>query len=170
MNGGTKTRGFTLLEILVVVAVMGILISLAGLSVGNTVDSQRVDRSAERLLKVVALAEKRAVLSGKPIGISFSHTGYYLTEYVNAWHPLDNNFRFTSHELETGVVVEYDAAFLDANENSPAVFCSNEKPAYIEVPSIANATNTSSRVNPWLRYCLILVRLPRCARLVGRHH
>ena len=121
MNGGTKTRGFTLLEILVVVAVMGILISLAGLSVGNTVDSQRVDRSAERLLKVVALAEERAVLSGKPIGISFSHTGYYLTEYVNAWHPLDNNFRFTSHELETGVVVEYDAAFLDANENSPAV-------------------------------------------------
>ena len=121
MKAGARAQGFTLLEIIVVIAVIGILISLAGLSVGNTVSSQRVDRSAERLLKVVALAEEQAVLSGKPIGISFVDGGYFLTEYERAWRPLDNNFKFSSHVLETGVVVEYAEVFVDANENSPSV-------------------------------------------------
>lgn len=63
-----STRGFTLLELLVVVAIAGLLVSLAALSLGG-IGAPRPDAELRDLADRIALAHEGAVLSGRTLGL-----------------------------------------------------------------------------------------------------
>ncbi|MCC8998586.1 MAG: type II secretion system minor pseudopilin GspH [Candidatus Contendobacter sp.] len=67
--------GFTLLEIMVVLVLIGIITSFALLSVGGGPQEQLAEE-AQRLAVLVELHQQEAILSGEPRGIRFSRTGY----------------------------------------------------------------------------------------------
>ena len=71
------TRGFTLLEIMVVLVLVGIITSFALLSVGGG-PRTRLAEEARRLAALVELHQQEAILNGETRGIRFSRTGYAL--------------------------------------------------------------------------------------------
>jgi type II secretion system protein H len=84
-------QGFTLLELLIVLAIMGIMIGAIGLSVSSV--SMRLPPQAElSVLRLQLLrAEEYALASHQPIGIVFSEKGYTFyvpsTQDPSKWQP-----------------------------------------------------------------------------------
>ena len=64
----SSNRGFTLLEVITVVLIIGVIISFASLSVSNN-DSKRVQDEAERLQHLLTLAAEESILRGKEMAL-----------------------------------------------------------------------------------------------------
>ncbi|MCC5794772.1 MAG: type II secretion system minor pseudopilin GspH [Chromatiales bacterium] len=77
MNRHRAQQGFTLLELLVVVAILGLLYSIVTLSVGLLAsDARELERDARRLQALLQSAVEDAVLQGQEFGLRFTPTGY----------------------------------------------------------------------------------------------
>ena len=68
--------GFTLVEILVVVLIIGIGFAAALLSVDILGDDRELEDEARRLVTLISLANEEALLNGRTIGILVEETGY----------------------------------------------------------------------------------------------
>lgn len=66
--------GFTLLEVLVVLLIIGVVISFAALSIGRA--DNAVEEEAERLAALIRLGSEEAVLQGRELAIEFNTDGY----------------------------------------------------------------------------------------------
>lgn len=72
----TNIKGFTLLEMLVVMIVIGVILSITTLTVGDGGLTKQVEHEAQRLAAVLKLASEQAIIQAEEIGISFDATGY----------------------------------------------------------------------------------------------
>lgn len=73
----TPARGFTLLEVMVVLVLIGIITSFALLSAGRG-PQERLAEEAQRLAALLQLQQQEAILASELRGIRFSRTGYAL--------------------------------------------------------------------------------------------
>ncbi len=74
MDSRGRSRGFTLLEMLVMLIVIGITISFVTLSIGVGGKPVELQNEAEKLTGMLQLALEEAVLTGKPIGLRIDET------------------------------------------------------------------------------------------------
>lgn len=81
------SRGFTLLELLLVLALLATLVGMAGLSLGR--DPQRqAQQEASLFQQMLQLARQRAVLEGAPLGVRVDGQGYRLYRHdPQGWQP-----------------------------------------------------------------------------------
>ncbi|MGF1548291.1 MAG: type II secretion system minor pseudopilin GspH [Thiotrichales bacterium] len=103
-------RGFTLLELLVVVVIVAILTSFAVLGLGNRA-STVVQEERQRLISLVDLAREEAVLEGRNYGLGFWRAGYAFYELRDGdWAALGSDAalreRAWPEELEVTVLLE----------------------------------------------------------------
>lgn len=78
---GPRSSGFTLIEILVVVVIVGIVSAVVLLS-ANLIDNDRgLRQEARRLTSLIELAADEALLQGRDFGIEFVQGGYRFVEY-----------------------------------------------------------------------------------------
>jgi len=64
-------KGFSLIELLVVIFIMGLMIGLVSLSIGGDGPTEKLRNTAGSLSNVMTLASEDAVLSGRSIGFAF---------------------------------------------------------------------------------------------------
>lgn len=75
LNPGSGCRGFTLLELLVVMFIIGLITGLAALSVGQD-QGRKVEEEARRLRALMDLAGQEAVLQSQELAVEIYSNGY----------------------------------------------------------------------------------------------
>ncbi len=99
MLHGRRAAGFTMIELLVVLVILGTLISLAVLSTGSASSARELRDEAQRIAAVIGLLTDEAVLDSREYGLLIDDEGYRVLRYDEAearW--VDNDAR-GSHRL-----------------------------------------------------------------------
>ena len=73
--------GFSLLELLVVVFIVGVLVTMFTLSIGITGGDPELQREVDRLQSVLGLASEEAVMQGREMGMRFYPDGYEFASF-----------------------------------------------------------------------------------------
>ena len=120
--------GFTLLEILVVLLIIGILTTVAVLSSGIVSDDRELEQSGQRLRSLIDLARDESVLQNREYGIALTIEGYEFVMFDNftgQWllFPPDDLFRPRNlpEEIEFGLTVEDRDILLPRNRVDPEI-------------------------------------------------
>ena len=126
MNSPRLSRAFTLIEILVVVSIIGIVLSIAVISLGVLGDDRELREEARRLAALIQVAQDEAVMQGRDFGIEFMSNGFRFVEYdpfLNAWGDLvgDETLRMRTLPEQTEFDLWIEGQRVLLNE-SPAAF------------------------------------------------
>lgn len=73
-------RGFTLIEVLVVITIVGIVLSMAVLSLGMLGENKQLDTEVRRYVSLVELARDESMLQGREYGLELLQQGYRFVE------------------------------------------------------------------------------------------
>jgi general secretion pathway protein H len=99
-------RGFTLVEILVVVVIMAVLTTVAMLSIGTLGKDRGLDDEGDRYTDVAAAVTEQAQLEGRDFGVYFGPASYEVLVYVprhQRWETLPDDRLYEKRELPAGV-------------------------------------------------------------------
>lgn len=109
-------RGFTLLEILVVLVIMAIGTAMAVFSSGILDADRDVARETRRLHALLEMAQEQAVFQGRTIGLEIEERSYRFFLYdrrpdddgkmISLWVPMDDDEIFRRRSLPDDIVVE----------------------------------------------------------------
>ena len=90
--GMRKNRGFTLIEMLVVIVIIGITVGFALIAFGDFGESKRILFSAEQLVNTLRLAQQQAILESNTLGLRIDNTSYQILKFQDSshWAPISN--------------------------------------------------------------------------------
>lgn len=122
-RGRRRTAGFTLVEIMVVVVIIGVMLTFATLSIGNNAVVEKLDTESERLEQLFRLAQEEAELKGYQLGFRYTDQRYQFLAISpeNKWVPVADGplrERLIPAPLELALRVE-DRAVPPAQELPP---------------------------------------------------
>lgn len=116
-----REHGFSLIEILVVVVIVGIVASVALLSVGLVGDDRELQTEARRFSALVRVASDEAMMQGREFGLEVMQDGYRFVEYdpfSRQWAELFGDDIFRPRQLpermELELYIEGQRVALDA--------------------------------------------------------
>lgn len=96
LSPATQRAGYTLLELLVVIAVISIILSMTTLAITSGSAQERIQTEAQRFSALFQLAQDESLLNASEMGIAVTDDSYqFLLLEENQWLPLaqDNSFR-----------------------------------------------------------------------------
>lgn len=100
-----RTAGFTLVEILVVLVIIGTILSVAFLSFGILRDDRSLEREARRMAALIELVTDEAMLQGRDFGLEILSGGYRFVELdplVNQWFEVTGDDVMKARTLDEG--------------------------------------------------------------------
>ncbi len=121
-----KVGGFTLLEIMVVLLIIGIMMSMAMVSIGSRGREKAVQEEMVRMKGLFALATQEAVIRMEEWGVRFGLHGYQflVLDKKNQWHPpvKDERLlksRYLPDDLRMLVTIEGEEITKDVKVDDP---------------------------------------------------
>ncbi len=103
-QGGS--RGFTLIEILVVVLIIGIVAGIMTLSLGVVGDDRELDREADRLLAAGEFLQEQSTIQNREYGIRCFDGGYEFLVYTpreGRWQRYTGDALLATRKLPPGL-------------------------------------------------------------------
>jgi general secretion pathway protein H len=84
----SRCRGFTLLELMVVIVIIGVLLGMVSLATGAN-PSRQVRQDVQGMAQVIEHLRERAVLEGQEFGLRLSVDGYRAMRLgLRGWEPV----------------------------------------------------------------------------------
>jgi general secretion pathway protein H len=118
-------RGFTLIEVMVVVVIIGVLINFVTISIGRNSPADQLKTEAQRLSSLIGLASEEALLRSSLIGVDIGEEDYsFLRLEEGVWQPMQDNL-FRARKLPEGMEFKVTASTQqtgeDEEENLPEI-------------------------------------------------
>jgi general secretion pathway protein H len=106
-----KKKGFTLIEVLVVLVIIGITISFALLSFGDFGRSRRILSATENTLTEFKNIRQQAMLESVTYGLNITHNGYKILRLhpPQDWRPASSSFLVKPHPFPEQTVMQFDS-------------------------------------------------------------
>ncbi len=101
-----SSRGFTLLEIMVVIVIIGVMASLAMISIGVLGRDREMQDQAERVWAVVQQAKEECELQGFDVGLRVGANSYDFLRFdarQQLWLPIIDDDLMDARELPAGL-------------------------------------------------------------------
>jgi general secretion pathway protein H len=101
-----RAHGFTLIEILVVIVIIGVVISMATLSVNILGRDSQVEEQARRFWTVLKQTREEAELQSVNVGVYIAAEEYEflrLDPLTNSWLPITDDKLYATRELPEGL-------------------------------------------------------------------
>lgn len=99
-----RQTGFTLMEVMLVILLMGLTAAAVTMSIGNSGPQQALERTAQQFMAATELVLDETVLSGQFIGIVIEKTSYQFVFYKDGkWNPLEKDRMLSEKQMGTGV-------------------------------------------------------------------
>ena len=126
-----EQEGFTLLEILVVLVLIGIITGFAVLSVGRFDAGERLAEEARRLAALVELTRQEVLLRGEQRGILFTETSYSFWGLAagGGWHPVSDTELLSQRTLPSDFKLRLEV------EGRPVAFSDTDAPQVLLLSS-----------------------------------
>ena len=109
MFGIRKTRGFTLIEILVVIVIIGTIVSVVVLSTGVIPEDQELRTERTRLTALLETVQDEAMMQGREFGLEIMTSAYRFVEFdplTRSWMEVPYDELYRLRELPEGVEFE----------------------------------------------------------------
>lgn len=104
----SRLAGFTLIEILVVIFIIGIIVSMVTISVGVLGRDTEVQDQSKRLWAVLTQVKEESELLGRNIGVVVDQTGYDFVQFDSAtwsWSPVADDDLLAPRQLPPGLMI-----------------------------------------------------------------
>lgn len=103
MIKGKTQAGFTLFEVIVVIAIISFALTIATISIGNP-QVKRMKQHSERIASLIQLAKEQAIFNSQDFAVSIWDSGYafYLLN-ESGWLPVSDDRIFRTRELPEGI-------------------------------------------------------------------
>jgi len=102
-----RTQGFTLLELLIVLVILGITISFTVLSFGLKNPRDELKEHGQRIASLMQLASEESILLGMELAMQFDNNRYsFLNLKDDTWLEIENDQIFRQRELPEHIAID----------------------------------------------------------------
>jgi general secretion pathway protein H len=145
-----RQSGFTLIELLVVMVIIGVIITMASLSVGVLGRDNEIEDQAKRLQAVLTQVREESELQGRDVGLLIERDGYFFMRYDYAtqhWQVLSTDdltaYRKLPEGLQLRLWLEGREVTLNTHVQNQALLArSSSSPSSNSSSSVASTTAT----------------------------
>ncbi len=121
-DGCRGQRGFTLLELMVVLVIISVILTFVTLTAGGDPRAEQLQRESRRLAALLEMASEEAVLSSQQLAVRFSEESYeFLVLRGDQWLPLSDDPVLRARTLPEGIELE-----LELEDNPPPSLVSED--------------------------------------------
>lgn len=105
-------QGFTLLELIIVVAIVGVMAGVAMLSIPGANFDDQLERETRKIAAQISLLQDEAIVQSREFGVGVWQNGYRFWGWNNSngWQPLSDDLDFKEHILPDGNEMELSLA------------------------------------------------------------
>lgn len=107
----TRSKAFTLLELLVVVVILGLISSVVVISVRRAGPEAQLPIEVERFIEVLQFAQDEAIYKNREYGVILAEDGYQFAYYefdAREWVPIEEDRILGVHKLPDGMMLSLE--------------------------------------------------------------